>query len=391
MSRLNPAALLALWSLPLSMFLGSFAWSFVYVSLPFYVEKLSTYDAIATLRWTGWILGISSLITVVTAPLSGRMAQGRDPKRAFVWVQGLQGLGFFFMAAARTLVELLLSRMLLGLMGAVSTFAFLIAGRRRGDVRREVAAIQSSMTLGQVLGPPVGAIAAARIGFRMSFIVAGVLLGAATVLVVWAVPAQAPVPAADARRGRTPVRELGIVCLLVTAASSQVFFLTAILPQVLPPLGIPPAATLEAGGLVLFVSGLATAVGSMATARWGDLMGEHRAVSWSLAASSILLAALAGAGNVWVFTALRVLQMLCIAPVFPLSVAAIAQGASAQTIGIVNSARIGASFLGPVLATTLLGWTPPAVVYLVLAATGLAVIPLVAGLRRRAALDGAGS
>ena len=63
-------------------------------------------------------------------------------------------------------------------------------------------------------------------------------------------------------------------------------------------------------------------------------------------------------------------------------------GVPARFIGIVNSARIGASFLGPVLATTLLGWTPPAVVYLVLAATGLAVIPLVAGLRRRAALDG---
>src|SRR5262249_55987839 len=141
--RVNAAGLVALWALPLSMFLGSFAWSFVYVSLPFYVDKLSPYDATATLRWTGWILGISSLITVVTAPLTGRLVQGRDPKRGFVWVQGLQGLGFFFMAAARTLVELLLARVLLGLMGAVSTFAYLIAGRRRGDVRREVAAIQS--------------------------------------------------------------------------------------------------------------------------------------------------------------------------------------------------------------------------------------------------------
>jgi DHA1 family multidrug resistance protein-like MFS transporter len=381
--------LLVLWALPLSMFLGSFAWSFVYVSLPFYVEKLSPNDPASALRWTGWILGISSLITVVTAPISGRLVQGRDPKRGFIWVQGMQALGFFFMAAARTLIELFLSRILLGAMGAVSTFAFLMAGRRR-DVRREVAALQSSMTLGQVLGPPVGAVAAARIGFRLSFVVAGVLLGVATLLVVWVVPAQAPAPAADARRGRTSIRELGIVCLLVTAASSQVFFLTAILPQVLPPLGIAPAATLEASGLILFISGLATALGSIATPRWGDLMGEHRAVSWSLAASSILLAGLAMAGNVWSFTVLRVLQMLCIAPVFPLSVAAIAQGASGQTIGIVNSARIGASFLGPVLATTLLAWTPPAVVYLVLAASGLAALPLVARLRRRAGALGRG-
>ncbi|HYB41383.1 MAG TPA: MFS transporter, partial [Candidatus Methylomirabilis sp.] len=172
------ASALARWALPGSMFLGTFAWSFVYVSLPFYIQRMSTLDEAATLRWTGWILGISPLITVVTAPISGRLAQGRDPKQGFVWVQGLQGLGFWFMAAARTLPEMLLARALLGLMGAVSTFAFIMAGRKRGDVRREVAAIQSSMTLGQVLGPPVGALAAARLGFRLSFVIAGVMLWA---------------------------------------------------------------------------------------------------------------------------------------------------------------------------------------------------------------------
>ena len=52
------------WILPLSMFLGSFAWSFVFVSLPFYIQKMSTMDATATLRWTGWILGVSSLSTL---------------------------------------------------------------------------------------------------------------------------------------------------------------------------------------------------------------------------------------------------------------------------------------------------------------------------------------
>jgi hypothetical protein len=46
------------------MFLGSFAWSFAFISLPFYIEAISPYDPATTLRWTGWILGISSLVTV---------------------------------------------------------------------------------------------------------------------------------------------------------------------------------------------------------------------------------------------------------------------------------------------------------------------------------------
>ncbi len=372
------------------MFLGTFAWSFVYVSLPFYIQAISPFDAATTLRWTGWILGISPLITVVTAPISGRLVHGRDPKYGFVLVQGLQGLGFLLMALARTLPEMFLARALLGLMGAVSTFAFIMAGRSRGDVRREVAAIQSSMTLGQVFGPPVGAVAAARLGFQLSFVMAGLMLWACSLLVGWGVPGAVRSEVASARRGRTSPRQIAIVSLLVLAASTQVFFLTAILPQVLPPLGVAPGAMLEVGGLILLASGIATAVGSVATPRLADLVGERRAVPWALAGSSLFLVALALAGNVWTFSAVRLLQMLCIAPVFPLSVAAIAQGASGQAIGFVNSARIGASFLGPVLATTLLTWAPPAAVYLVLAAPGLGLVPYMIRLagRPRARQDG---
>jgi MFS family permease len=364
------------------MFLGSFAWSFVSVSLPFYIQAMSPFDASTTLRWTGWILGISSLITVVTAPISGRLVQGRDPKYGFVWVQGLQGLGFLFMALARTLPQMLFARALLGLMGAVSTFAFIMAGRARGDVRRQIAAIQSSMTLGQVLGPPIGAVTAARLGFRPSFIMAGLMLGACSLLVGVGVPGSAAGEVAKARGGRTSVREVVVSLVLVLAASIQVFFLTSILPQVLPPLGIAAGATLEVGGLILFASGIATGLGAVATPRLADAVGERRAIRWALAISSLLLATLALARDVWTFSAIRILQMLCIAPVFPLSVGSIAQRASGQAIGFLNSARIGASFLGPVLATTLLTSAPPAAVYLVLSAVGLGLVPIVMRLAR---------
>jgi DHA1 family multidrug resistance protein-like MFS transporter len=365
------------------MFLGTFAWSFVYVSLPFYIHDMSPYDPATTLRWTGWILGISPLITVVTAPISGRLVHGRDPKHGFVLVQGLQGLGFLFMALARTLPQLLLARALLGLMGAVSTFAFIMAGRSPGDVRREIARIQSGMTLGQVLGPPLGAMAAARLGFRPSFVMSGLMLWACSLLVGWSVPNSQAGEVAAARKGRVSIREIAIASLLVLAASTQVFFLTAILPQVLPRLGIVPGATLEVGGLILFASGIAAGLGAMATPLLADLVGERRALLWALAASSVFVAGLGLAGDVWTFGAIRLLQVLCIAPVFPLSVAAIAQRASGQVIGFVNSARIGASFLGPVLATTLLVWVPPAAVYVVLAALGLALVPVVIRLSGR--------
>ena len=50
--------------------------------------------------------------------------------------------------------------------------------------------------------------------------------------------------------------------------------------------------------------------------------------------------------------------------------------AGGVAIGIVNSARIGAAFIGPVLATTLLAWSAPVALYAALALVGLACVPL---------------
>ena len=79
------------------MFFGTFAWSFVYVSLPFHIQRMSAWEPSATLRWTGWILGISPLVTVATVPLWGRFAGQGDPKRFYVVVEMLQGTAFFGM------------------------------------------------------------------------------------------------------------------------------------------------------------------------------------------------------------------------------------------------------------------------------------------------------
>lgn len=364
--------------LPVVMFFSAFAWSFVFVSLPFHIQEISRVDPAATLRWTGWILGITSLVTVVTAPVWGRLAGSSNPKTYYVIVEVGQGLGFFGMAAARTLFELLVPRFALGFMGASSTFAFIVAGRSPdvAEVRRQVAAIQSAMTVGQVVGPLAGAIVAARLGFPPSFVVGGLILLGCAAIVRWgvAVPPE-PVEARQAER-RARLRELTFVALIVLAGSIQVFFLTAILPQILPGLGVAPQDTVETGGLLVFVSGAGVALGAIATPRLAALFPERRLIVSLLAASSLLVAALAMASGVWAFAVVRFLQVMCIAPVFPLVVARIALHAGGAAIGIINSARIGAAFVGPVVATSVLAWASPLTLYVLLAGVGLACVPL---------------
>jgi MFS family permease len=370
--------------LAVAMFFGTFSWSFVYISLPFHIQTMTSLDAAATLRWTGWILGISPLATVVTAPFWGRLAGRGDPARFYVAVQFLQGVCFFGMAAARTLPELFLVRLVLGVMGAASTFAFILSGRAPDarEVRRQVTAVQSAMTVGQVVGPLVGAVAAARLGFRHSFVLGGLVLIACGLAVAWGIRSTPASPAPESPRGSVPVRDVAAVSLVVLVASAQVFFLTSILPQVLPALGVPETRTLEVGGLLIFASGVAAAVGALGTTRLAELWPEARLLPALLVASSVLVAALAVASSVWSYGALRFLQMLAIAPVFPIVVARVAQHAGGQAIGVINSARIGAAFVGPVVATTVLAWAPPAVLYALLAAIGLGCLPAVAAAGR---------
>jgi len=374
--------------LPLAMFFGTFSWSFVYISLPFHIQRISTWDEVSTLTWSGFILGVPNLVTVASAPFWGGLAERGNPKRLYVMAQTLQGVAFLGMAVARTLPELLIVRIALGVIGASSTFAFVSAGRNADavEVRRQVGAVQSAMTVGQVIGPLVGAIAAARLGFRESFVVGAVILFGCGGLAHWGLG-----DLGDGERGRPPSaparwREVFLVSVIVLGGSAQIFFLTSILPQILPPLGVPEERTLEIGGLLIFASGVAAALGSMLATRLADLLPERRLIPALLTLSSLFVAALTVARSVWPFGIFRFLQVLCIAPVFPIVVGRVAHSAGGRAIGVINSARIGAAFLGPVIATSLLAWTSPSAVYAVIALMGLVCVPL-AGRRLAGRVD----
>ena len=364
--------------LTISMFLGSFAWSFAFISLPFYIQSISAYDSAATLRWSGWILGISSLVTVVTSPAWGRVGERGDPRRQYILVQLFQGLAFMGMAIAHTLPQLFVARLILGAMGAASTLAFIIAGRRTDpvEVRREVAAVQLAMTMGQVLGPLGGALAAARVGFRPSFVLGGIILIGSGAFVHWGVRLPAHLERTPRELPRARVGDLVLPVLLVLAVSNQLFFLTAVLPEVLPGLGVAPDRVVEVGGLLVFISAVAAGLGALATPRLAARLPEGMLVAVLLVSSGLLMAAMALPRSAWGYSVVRFLQVLCAAPIFPLVVARTAQQGSGGAIGVINSARIGGSFIGPVLATTILSVSSPAVLYVTLGLACLVCVPL---------------
>src|SRR2546428_12356035 len=110
------------------------------------------------------------------------------------------------------------------------------------------------MTIAQVIGPLAGAIAAARLAFRASFVLGAVTLFGCGALVRWGVPDQkdgaAPGPSAAGPNWRDVFAVAGIVL----GGSTQIFFLPPILPRVLSDPGGAGDRTLEGGGLAIFAS-----------------------------------------------------------------------------------------------------------------------------------------
>ena len=179
----------------------------------------------------------------------------------------------------------------------------------------------------------------------------------------------------------TPIRPLDLVTpvVLVLAVSNQLFFLTAVLPQVLPGLGVTTERVVEVGGLLVFVSAVAAGLGALATPRLAALLPEGRLIAVLLVSSGILMAAMAVPNSAWGYSVVRFLQVLCSAPIFVLVVARTVQHGSGGAIGVINSARIGGSFIGPVLATSILSVSSPSVLYLTLGLACMACVPLALG------------
>jgi sugar phosphate permease len=155
-------------------------------------------------------------------------------------------------------------------------------------------------------------------------------------------------------------------------ASSQETFLAAALPSVLPGLGVGLDDLVEAGGLLIFVAGVAAAVGGLAAPVLAEQISERRLLAGLLLGSSVALVLLGTTRSLWAFAAVRGVQSLAIAPFFPLMVAQVARRADASAIGIINAARVGSGFLGPLVATTVLASGSPMLLYLAFGGAGIA-------------------
>jgi DHA1 family multidrug resistance protein-like MFS transporter len=367
----------------LAQFGVTFSINFVLVFLPFYIGVISPYDATTTLIWTGLILGSPGIFLVVASPLWGGLTHRIKPKTLFMSGMLLHATAFVLMAFTKNLQMLCFLRILQGLCGGVSTIGFIIVSSSSPVERRvkEMGSFQSSMILGQFLGPLAGSLAASLLGYRGAFFSASALLFVVSIFCYFFVTEMPRLPQIKNNlQGLLSGKCVLMGLALCFISQVQIMFLPGILPEVLGSYGVHGTPGLRWAGVLIMLYTASALLGTRVWCALSGRIGAHRMILWLLAGSVPLQAMLAlPVGIIW-FSVIRIAQASLIAAIVPLTMATFTEEPRGSILGLMNSAKFAGNAFAPIMATSTLAYANLSV--LCLALSTLSVLILAACSRR---------
>lgn len=354
----------------------AFALNFMFVFLPFYVHAISPLDEAATLRWTGLIVGAASAMATFGSAFWGNLTDRFSPKTLFergilshVILVALMG----FVTDLRLLLGI---RILQGFLGGISTIGLIIVSSvsTEENLARRMGMYQSALTMGQIFSPPLGAMAAAALGFRGAFLASSLMLLTIFVFCQWGLSPLPPQPR-RAAHDRAPRQALWLAWTVAFAGTIQIVFLPSVLPTILRDFDVPDSQQLVTAGVIVFAYGASAAAGSYSLSRLAGRFPSERLILASALGASVFQVLLFLGGGPITFTLIRMAQTALAAGIFPLILAQIVAHSHGATIGAINTARFAGNAAGPVIATFVLARSNLLSLYVILGA-GLAAAAL---------------
>jgi DHA1 family multidrug resistance protein-like MFS transporter len=354
----------------------NFSFNFMFAFLPFYLNDVSSYSIQNTLLWTGAILGSTSMCIAFSGPFWGSLTHRVRPKLLFVAGMAVHSLTFVAMGFTTSLPLFLFLRILQGVLGGTSTIGLImISSGRTGSSARDMGLFQSSVTLGQLLGPPVGTFAVTLFGYRGAFLAAAAVFFAMFLLAHLYVANVPCLPRAERGGSRRAVsRPILATWLLCVAAQIQLMFLPSILPDVFRGLRLDQTSAIHWAGVLITLYTITSLAGTYVWCSLSNRVGATKMIGFLLVGGAVLQAALLVPNGIVGFSAVRMAQTFLIAAVIPLSLALFAGEAKGFTMGFLYSSRFVGNAAGPVMATSILAFSNLPFLCLAISAFSLATL-----------------
>jgi DHA1 family multidrug resistance protein-like MFS transporter len=364
----------------ISQFGASFSYNFIMVFMPFYILKISDLGPRETMIWTGLIIGAPSVMNALTAPLWGRLTSRFRPKLLFELGILWNGILFFSFGFVQNLYLLFLLRVLLGVMGAVSTVGLILmsALTREERLHKDVSLYQITMTVGQLIAPPIGAYMITLVGYRFSFIIGSSIFFIFFILCHHHLK---DIPCQKAVRDSTRGLKKGILWgwVLGLMATVQITYLPGILPHVLENFQLKEERALSYAGIIMTAYTITAIFGNFMISNFVSRAKLRQVILYTGLSAAFLQTVMYLGKGVVSFTLIRMLQTGVVAAVFPMILSVFATGVGGGTLGFLNSSRFAGNAIGPLLATSVLAYSNLLTLYLLI--SGLTLIPLAGFLR----------
>ena len=351
----------------------AFSFNFVMVFIPFLIQKVSPYPTQATLVWVGLIMGAPGFAAAFMSTFWGSLTSRFSPKNLFLRGLLSHAIIILWMGYVSSLPLLFALRVLQGIFGGISTIGLILvsASSSQDWLSRDISLFQNSLTLGQLIGPPVGAIAASVLGYKGAFISSSALVFVTLVFCFFNV---AEVHHEGKKRevfGKQTVdRRTLIGWGLCFTATIQLMFLPSILPNVFQGFDIEHATALQwAGLIVMFYTGTAM-IGNYVLCRLSSRIGIGRLIISAGILGLVLQSLLALCPGIISFTAIRMLQTAMVAALIPLVFSIFASDFDGKVMGFLNSGRFLGNAMGPLIGTSVLAFTGLSWVYQVVSGIG---------------------
>ena len=281
--------------------------------LPLYLSELGLSPAEVS-SWTGILYAAMMGVAFPLAPFWGALAERYSRRLVIVRSQYIEAAAHLLLVFAPDVWWVLAARLLLGFtFGSVAVvIATQVQLTPRKHVGTAIATVQAAMPIAASIGPPAGAFLIDLVGLRGLFLIdAGLALFGGLVLTFLMpdIPKTERTSSLLARTGQTlslvwgrPVLRWNFLCLFLTIGSRAV--VEVYLPVRITEVSDDPAPMI---GLILGVSGLVTAVATIASSR---LVDDHGGIRWFV--PLMLVGAVATLGMAVFHDVWLILLLICI-------------------------------------------------------------------------------
>jgi DHA1 family multidrug resistance protein-like MFS transporter len=369
--------------------------AFVLPFIPFYIREIGVTDEKLVPIWAGVLGAASGLTMTIFSPIWGWLSDRYGRKLMVERAMFAGGVITMAMGMIANVYQLLILRLIMGaftgtISASISLVAAVLPGAKLGF---GLGLMQVAVFAGMSLGPWIGGMIADIVGYRLTFIVGGIILLVGGFLVLMGAKEKFVRPSAESLKQSGSMGTLFVLPGFVSLMAVFLFFnfsiniAIPILPLFIEEVGNLKTQVASTTGLLFAVTGAAASLSAVAVGHLSDRWGHKRVLIVSLFMTGLMWAAHGLARNIQQLLLIRICFGLAAGGNLPSMNALVGRLTPRETYGkayglMASMTSLGMT-LGPLaggIMASHMGFRWPFVIVSLL--LSLVVIPLILSVKR---------